>query len=185
MKYTNITKNLSFINAEDKSYSKKELIMKFEEFLMDSGYRIEKWIDNKRAPYELLVIDPEDKMIHMVVYLKNITGAGWADKLNIKRVQVSNIRIVDPDNYVGTSNYQTLLILGYYNFDDNPIMVAWDAYRYVQHKTMRSCYVNVESLKRGYQNGYFVGTDSSQKIWVFDHDHFDKFLNNNIEYNKN
>ncbi len=185
MKYANLTKKLEVVIQEDKIFDKKQLIKKFEDFINESGYRVEKWITSKCAPYEILIVDDNDIMIHLIIYLKNITGAGWGDKPNIKRVQVSNVRIKSPENYVSTTKYQSMVILGYYNFDDNPIMVAWDAYRYIKHKTMRSCYVNIDSLKIGYQNGYHITTNSSQKVWIFDAFHFDKFLKDYIEYNKN
>jgi len=76
-----------------------------------------------------------------------------------------------------------MLILGYYNFDNNPIMVAWDAYRYIKHKTMRSCYITVDVLKKGYQSGYFVTNASSQKVWIFKSNYFEKFIKDYIEYN--
>ena len=106
------------------------------------------------------------------------------EKKNIKRAQVSNIKVVSPDDYVPTSNNRTVLILGYYNFDDNPIMVAWDAYRYIKHNTMRSTYVSVDNLIRGYEDGYTVTTDSSQKVWIFVSKYFENFLTDYIAYNK-
>ena len=185
MKYININRNLTTVLSEDKTLSKKELISCFERFINESGYKVEKWINKKRAPYELLIVNAEEKMIHLIVYLKNITGGGWESKPEIKRVQVSNVRIDSPDNYVSTTQYQSMMILGYYCYDNNPIMVAWDAYRYIKHKTMRSCYVNISTLIRGYQNGYLITTNSSQKVWVFDSFHFEKFMNDYINYNKN
>ena len=185
MKYTNIKSDLSTILEEDVIYSKGQLFDAFESFIKDSGYRVEKWINTNQAPYELLVVDEKDTMTHLIIYLKNITGAGWASKPDIKRVQVTNIRVASPDNYVSTTASQSMIILGYYNFDNNPIMVAWDAYRYVKHKTNRSCYVNIDTLKRGYQQGYLISTNSSQKVWLFDSYHFSKFLEDYISYNKN
>ena len=184
MQYRNIRKDLSTIISEDKVYRKSELLEKFEEFINESGFTIKKWMKNSCAPYECLLLDQNGNIFDLIIYLKNITGAGWKDKLDRKRAQVSNIKVVSPDDYIPTSNNRTLLILGYYNFDDNPIMVAWDAYRYIQHNTMRSTYVSVDNLLRGYEDGYIVTTDASQKVWIFDSNHFTKFLNEYIAYNR-
>lgn len=185
MKYTNLLKDLTTVYAEDIKHPKEKLLEEFERFINDSGYKVEKWLNTNCVPYELLIVDETEKMTHLVIYLKNITGAGWEDKPDIKRVQVTNIRVASPDNYVSTTASQTMLILGYYNYDNNPIMVAWDAYRYVKHKTNRSCYVNIDTLKRAYQTGYLITNNSSQKVWLFDSYHFSKFLEDYIAYNRN
>ena len=184
MNYLNIKKDLSTILAEDKVFKKKELLEKFESFIKDSGFALKQWIKNSCAPYECLVLNQNNEIFDLGVYLKNITGAGWKQKVNRKRAQVSNVKVVSPNDYIPTSSNRTFLICGYYNFDDNPLMVAWDAYRYIKHNTMRSTYISVDNLIRGYENGYGVTVDSSQKVWIFDSKHFDTFLMDYIEYNK-
>jgi len=80
-----------------------------------------------------------------------------------------------------TNETYILLLLGYYEYDDNPIWVVWDIYRYTKHNTVRSCYITVDNLLRGYKNKYLETVDSSQKIWIFTQDKFTLFLD---EYNK-
>ena len=184
MVYLNIRKDLSTVLAEDKVYKKQELLHKFEEFITEAGFTLKHWIKNSCAPYECLVLNKENEVFDLVVYLKNITGAGWKQKVNRKRAQVSNVKVVSPEDYIPTSSNRTFLILGYYNFDENPLMVAWDAYRYIKHNTMRSTYISVDNLLRGYEKGYVVTTDSSQKVWIFDSKNFETFLLEYISYNK-
>lgn len=184
MEYLNIKKDLSTILAEDKVYKKSDLLKLFEDFINASGLKIKQWIKNSCAPYECLLLNENNEIFDLVIYLKNITGAGWKQKTNRKRAQVSNVKIVSPDDYIPTSSNRTLLILGYYNFDNNPLMVAWDAYRYIKHSTMRSTYISVDNLLRGYEKGYVVTTDSSQKVWIFNSENFVNFLNDYIIYNK-
>lgn len=184
MEYLNIRKDLSTVLAEDKVYKKQELLHKFEEFISEAGFTLKQWIKNSCAPYECLVLNKENEVFDLIVYLKNITGAGWKQKVNRKRAQVSNVKVVSPENYIPTSSNRTFLILGYYNFDENPLMVAWDAYRYIKHNTMRSTYISVDNLLRGYEKGYVVTTDSSQKVWIFDSKNFETFLLEYISYNK-
>lgn len=158
MDYLNIRKDNSTVISPDKVYKKSELLKMFEEFIENSDFTLLKWIKNSCAPYECILVDKKGLNYDLIIYLKNITGAGWSQKINRKRAQVSNVKVVSPDDYVPTSDNKSLLILGYYNFDNNPIMVAWDAYRYIKHNTMRSTYISVDNLLRGYQNGYLVTT---------------------------
>lgn len=174
--------NNKIYDRDEVVFSKKDLLQKFEEFVGVCGYQVT-WINNKRAPYELQISNGI-KEYTLILYLKNITGAGWFDKPHIKRVQVTNVRNDDMSKYIDTTNNQTLLILGYYNFDNNPIMVAWNAYHYVYHATNRSCYVTIDNLLDGYRNGSIVSECSEQQIWVFNSEHFIGFLDSYIETNK-
>ena len=134
-----------------------------------------KWNKRSSVPYEC-IIEKENEKYDIFLYLKNITGAGWIQKKSIKRIQVSNVRIDSYENKIFANDSIFLLMLGYYNFDNNPIVVAWDAYRYINHKTVRSAYISVDNLVCGYQKGYLVTTDASQKVWIFDSHHLEDFL---------
>lgn len=182
--YTNVDKDNRLVyGKEEKRYTKSELLKSFEDFIKESGFKIIEWRNDKHVPYEI-IISKDNKNYRLVLFLKNITGAGWETKPNIKRVQVTNIRVVDIDKYINTTDSEALVILGYYNFDDNPIMVAWNAYKYVYHGTNRSCYVDIESLLEGYKNGYISKNYADQRIWVFKANYFEVFLKNYIEKNK-
>ena len=63
-------------------------------------------------------------------------------------------------------------------------MVAWNAYMYVMHNTERSCYVDVDVMKRAYIQGYVEDIVSKQKVWAFTPEYFDKFLDNYISKNR-
>ena len=170
--------------SEDKKYVKSELLNKFEEFINASGYAITKWIKSDAVPYEVLIMDKSGRTYRIVVYLKNITHAGWKEKPWIKRVQVDNVRTVSPECYIDTENTQTFMILGYYNYDNNPLMVGWNAYKYVMHSTQRSCYITIDEMIEGYKKGYHTCVVSKQNVWVFTSDNFNIFLKNYIIANK-
>ena len=159
------------------------MLAKFEDFLKEGSFNVVSWNWVKNVPYDVTVTNGKENY-RLVVYLKNISGAGWKEKPHIKRVQVTNVRNDDMDKYIDTTSSETLLILGYYNFDENPIMVAWNAYQYVQHNTNRSCYVNLEHLQEGYKNGMYITTCAEQKIWVFKPESFQNFLKDYIKANK-
>ena len=178
--YTNIKNDNSLDFQSDYiPFSKKELLVEFEHCARIAGFNEIDWTDKKESPYHCY-IGNKDKNYHLYMYLKNISGAGWEDKPWIKRVQVPNIRLQHPEYYVDTNDNRTLLILGYYNYDLNPIFVAWDAYGYVMHSTVRSCYVEVDDLVRGYKERYYEGESASQKIWVFCPEYLGVFLDDYI-----
>ena len=172
--------------TEDKLYKKKELFKKFEEFISQSGFTVEKWVKSNAVPYEVIIADKNENQIsyRIILYLKNISDAGWVYKPWMKRVQVDNVRSVSPEYYINTERNQALLILGYYNYDDNPIMVAWNPYRYVMHFTQRSCYVTIDEMLEGYKKGYHKCFVSNQKVWIFTANNFRIFLNDYIDSNK-
>ena len=183
IRYTNINHDNSFVyESEYISYSKKELQTEFENCARIAGINRIEWFDRNESPYKCSLSN-ESKKYHLYMYLKNISGAGWADKPWIKRVQVPNIRLQHPEYYVSTSENTTLLIIGYYNFDFNPILVAWDAYGYILHSTVRSCYVEVDDLVKGYNEGFYEGECAGQKIWVFKPEYLCKFLDTYIKKN--
>ncbi|MBQ6282893.1 MAG: hypothetical protein IJK66_05130 [Bacilli bacterium] len=184
MYYYNINKrNEIVVNKEDIKYSKASLINEFEKFINVCGFKLIDNGDVKTSPYEVNIT--KNKIIYKIImYYKNITGAGWYNKLNIRRVQVTNVRKTDINKYISTSNNSFFAIFGYYNFDNNPIMVAWNAYNFVYHETTRSCYVSIELLIEGYKKGFIKTNYSKQQIWIFTPNNFEIFLNDYINCNK-
>lgn len=180
MKYLNVDKNNNFVASDDKKYTRADLIKNTIFEITKSGVK-NVTLDYKNRQF-FLEFDVNEKKLSFDMFLKNITGAGWKDKLNIKRCQVSNIKNTAPNKTVIVKDNHYNLVLGYYNFDDNPILVAWDPYRYLHHKTLRSCYVTVDALKRGYEKKYYECVVSSQKCWIFLGEKFKEFIEKYITY---
>lgn len=180
MLYLNVRKDNSFVMSDDVTFSRSVLIKEVKNEIGKSKVKDIELFFQKGTFHLAVTIDSET--VAFDLYLKNITGAGWADKPGIKRCQVKNFKAehLEGMQIVKLKHYN--LILGYYNFDSNPILVAWDAYRYLNHETNRSCYVTVDSLKRGYEKRFYEGVVSSQKCWIFTGDRFDQFLKRYIEY---
>lgn len=181
IKYFNIDRNLNIVLTEDKKVSTKELEQIFISEINATTnviYDLNK-ISGKQYRFK---IDYNNYEVELIAVIKNITGAGWENKPNVKRVQVRNCMLEDNEN-ISKSNINKLnVIIGVYCYDNNPIFVAWDAYRYYNHKTQRSCYVTTDSLIQGYKKKFYDGIDSSQKIWIFKGDCFAKFVNSYVEY---
>lgn len=180
MDYQNITRNGNVILTKDKIYTRKQLFANFEIFISYSNFFITKVINLTEPPFEIHVSNNEKEYV-FYFFLKNITGAGWKNKPKIKRIQIKNTTNIK-EKLIITNDKQLFLLLGYYNFDDNPIMVAWDPYRYDKHNTVRSCYVTTDLLLLGYQEGFAQTSSSGNIIWIFDKFHFNDFLLNYINY---
>ncbi|MBU1143936.1 MAG: hypothetical protein KKH92_09895 [Firmicutes bacterium] len=155
---------------------------KFESLMKMNGFTL-MWVNKKNAPSEFELSFQKHQTYRIVAYLKCVSEAGWSDKPSMKRVQVSNVRLVDNEKYIDTNFHQTNLILGIYFFRDNVIMVGWDAYKYVYHNKNRSCYVDIDALKLGTVEGFHQGEVSKQKVWVFTPNNFKYFLDSYIKYN--
>ncbi len=178
MDYLNINKEMSYVKGEDRKYKRQELIDYFIKEIKKSEILIKDF--KKIADHYCLYVDIDNKNIIVELFIKNITGAGWENKPNIKRCQVKNFSKED-NNFSEVENHY-YLIIGYYNYDGNPILVAWDAYRYLSHNTQRSCYVTVETLKIGYEKNIYEGVVMSQKCWAFIGSFFKEFIKKYIEY---
>lgn len=183
MKNLNIDRNNNFIIADDKKYMRNDLIKNTIAEFTKSGLKNIKLEFNDKQFF--LKCNFEGKYLSFDMFLKNITGAGWKDKINMKRCQVSNIKNTNPEKTIIIKDNHYNLIIGYYNFDNNPIFVAWDPYRYLNHKTIRSCYVTVDALKRGYEKKYYECVVSSQKCWIFLGEKFKEFIDNYTSYVSN
>lgn len=181
MKYLNIKKDNSYVLSEDNVLDRNALINVSKLELSKSKIEIIDLLYSNKQFY-MYIKNEDSDVIQFTMFLKNITGAGWKDKLDFKRCQVPNLKIESPDSISIVSNKHYNLILGVYLFDNNPIFVAWDPYRYLNHNTLRSCYVTVDTLKRGYEKEYYEGVVSSQKLWVFKGEKFDQFLKTYINY---
>lgn len=186
MKYFNIDRKLNEVPSDYQKFSSQSLLYFFDKTLLDSGFDIIK-INNKNPnPYVISIRDMRTlKEYDLVVIIKNITGSGWRDKPRIKRIQVGNT-----NDYIETIKSQfdfenpIFLLIGYYNHDQNPIYVSWDYYRYDDHETLRSCYINNDTLIRGYNLNYFETVNANQKVWVFEGEVFEKFFKSYLKYQK-
>lgn len=181
IKYYNITKNLDIVLTEDRKLSSKQLEDLFISEIKKSLTTISSFNRISKNQYKCSIKYKNDDFSFITI-LKNITGAGWENKPKIKRVQVRNGLIVDNINIYKKDLSNLNVIIGVYNYDNNPIIVAWDAYKYYNHKTQRSCYVSTDSLLLGYEKGFYEGVDSSQKIWIFKGEEFNKFIESYIIY---
>ena len=180
MEFKNIKKDGTIVDAEDIKYSPDELSNAFLKGLVNSDVTVLEFKRIETGKVFLKVVINEKEYV-LKVLLRNITNAGWKEKLDMKRIQVPNLEL-DITEFLEFRVPVYHLIVGMYNFDDNPIFVAWDANRHLNKETIRSFYVNIDTLLEGYNKEYFTEDYASQKIWVFKNNKFKEYITDYCSY---
>jgi len=114
-------------------------------------------------------------------FIRTIGKSGWAEKPNIRRVQIAGF---DLNRLTATTNTITCCIIGVERIYDRDIFVVWNVYNYGNHEKNRSCYVQTINISKAFQLGYFTTTDAKQKIWLSDTFNLDKLFQEYINFNK-
>jgi len=156
-----------------------DTVSKIELGLVKSGFQIINSIFLNDFNVHKIIIKSNIE-ITVYAYLKKITSSGWSNKTNVRRVQISKL---DMSKLVKSTLNETAIIIGYQDIFEKTIYVAWNVYKYIAHKTNRSCYVNASSLFKAFIDGYFTTTDLSQKVWVSDEKNLNKLLYDYMKYN--
>lgn len=177
--WMNIGVDNSIEVSEEKFISKSLLLNMFETLFLNSQWSFVKWNDTKSAPFQC-IISNDSKYVKVLVYLKQISNAGWEEKPHIKRVQVSNPKKLNLDFFRYDDVDKISLILGYYNYT-KPLLVSWDPNEYRRHNTNRSCYVEIDALLDGYNLDYCKKVSMGQSITLFKPEKFGMFLDNHFE----
>lgn len=157
--------------------SKIELYELFKSFLEKSDFNIISE-ENLADIYKVKINDTARKFdIHFM--LKNVSDSGWSDNLEIKRIQVGDVK----KNIVYTNKIRTHFLCGITRYNDKNLLIVWNSYRYLNHSTNRSCYVYLESIKSAYEKGYYFTNDFDQEIWLCDEKHFNLLIRDYINFN--
>lgn len=143
----------------------REVRAAFESAVRESGWEFVEWTRSEAAPFQCL-LRHSGKDVDVVVYLKAISNAGWERKPHCKRVQVSNLALVEQAFLRPESAKKINLILGYYCYEQ-PLFVAWEADHYVHHNTNRSAYVDADQLAFAYSEGSYRGECSGLPVEIF------------------
>lgn len=186
MSILNIDKRLNIVEGLDKKYKPRELSLYFVEMLSENGYKIVEFNDKGAIKYLKASINGQKIEIYFLI--RNIVHSGWKEKPHIKRIQVQNFSINNPELFKPLNNSSFFFFVGYYNFDGNPLFVYWDPGRYTHHITNRSCYVYLNTLVEAYKKGYIETVNMNKRVWVLTSENFNLFLNNYksvIDINKN
>lgn len=159
----------SFIQI--KVLDKQELFNIFNSFIEKSNINIDYINYDKKLPSYHLNYD--NKSLEIVLFIKNISDSGkgnTADKLRLQIPDISNA-------YFETEKNRLFLLCGLTYYNNKPILVIWDAKRYIYHKTSRSAYIGFADINKVYFDGFLEKYDANGQIFACD----DNNLKNAIE----
>ena len=171
-----ITGNNMNNNVFFNKMSQFEIDEKIKEFIICSNFKVKQNnIDEMQFIYH---IEDVARKIRVHFLCKNITSSGWSDKPDIVRIQIKNIS----DVFFYTNKNKTFLLSGICLYRDKWILIVWNAYRYMNHKTNRSCYVNMSTLEQCYNDGYTFSKEFNQETWLCDVDNFKLLIRDYIMF---
>lgn len=153
---------------------KEKLINLFMASVKKSGYeitRLEKADDtNPFEPFEIIATDGSKYTIH--VCLKNISGAGWSDKPEIKRIQIKQLPELPRQR-----KKEFYILCGVCAYEETTLLAIWDPANYVTHNTVCSCYVYFSSLEKAMNNGAYHGLNKGKFVMTSREDSFGEVIN--------
>lgn len=151
----------------------------FEYFLLRSNYLIVNF--NRNSVFEtsdFIVANTDKKEMVFHCILKNISSSGWSWKPNIKRIQVKSYA---DKNIPPHCRKETTILGGFCLIDGKPIICVWDIFAYMSQKTVRSCYVSIDNIIKGKNEGFVKVTDSDQTVYISDETHFNVLVDTFIK----
>ncbi len=152
---------------------KNHLYLAIEKVAKQSGCVIRRLDEEQTAspfvPYEIRLKDDISLRVH--IYAKNISGAGWSDKPEIKRIQVKKLPEIPRQRW-----NDFYLLCGVCDYDFQSIVAVWDPLNYTTHNTCCSCYVYVSSLEKAKNNGLFVGLNKGKEVMTCSDQSFGNLL---------
>ena len=138
----------------------------------------EKPLDNSFYRFDTII---SGRRISLNILPKNIVNSGWSDKPLIKRIQVQSFKMEEID--INKSDLCSMFV-GFAYANESPIFVVWNPFMFVYHKTVRSCYVDVELIARCQHEGFVKTTSSKQKVLLSDVEHFGEMILKYVEDNR-
>lgn len=142
--------------------NKKELYNIFENMLLSSNISI-KHIDYLKSNIKKYTLLIDDRLFYVTILIKNITDCGWDDRKYLRRIQTTPMYDLEK-----TSSNSCFLLCGLAFYAEEPILVIWNAQNYVYHRSNRSCYVDLSSIKKAFDNSFYFGLDSNQYVYACD-----------------
>lgn len=164
------------------NYSKEELLNKFQRFLTNAGYIIEKCEINSKinAFFNIYLAKEKEKLI-IHASVKKISSAYFPNNDSVYRIQTGPIDMeLLPEN----SKNEISILVGYYKIDNTEILALWNAFYFVGHKKNRSCYLTIENLNETIENGDLITSYSSTPVYITTKERTSIILNKFIQDNK-
>lgn len=145
------------------SLSHQTLVTLFSSALQSSDISILSTKKNgKLKTTDYLVNLGENKLL-IHAYLKNVCGSGFSWKPWLKRMQLTSFSqsMVPPIN-----DKELFALVGITFVDDDIVIVFWNVFNYMCHKTTCSAYVTADNLIRGKEEGFRFSIDSENPVYI-------------------
>jgi len=152
---------------------KSSLYSTIEKLAMQAGCVVHKLdYEEEKTPFVPYEFKTENDTLFTVhIYAKNISGAGWADKPEIKRIQIKKLPEIPRQQ-----KKDFYLLCGVCNYNSQSILAVWDPLNYMTHNTCCSCYVYVSSLEKAVKNGLFFGLNKGKEVMTCSYQGFGDLL---------
>lgn len=125
---------------------------------------------NPFDPFKVTTEDGNEYIIH--IYVKNISGSGWLDKPEIKRIQIKQLPEIPRQRRT-----EFYILCGVCIYEGITLLAIWDPMNYVTHNTVCSCYVYFSSLNKAMENGTYHGNNKGKFVMTSREDKFQEVLN--------
>lgn len=159
-----------------------ELLLSLEKHLILSNILIRSVTDckNELKNFYLLDIVVKNQNIKLYVNIRSIGSAYLPNKPYILRRQVGKLLF---DHLPQNSKKTFSMLIGVAEKDGETLLVCWNPFYFIGHKTNRSCYVLEGSLETAKNIGLYVGEDCKTPVLICSCRNFEKMLNVYIERN--
>ena len=142
-------------------YRKDMLVKEFTNFVNDSNCRSVSVLDSNGQFTRFLVVDSEGIEYRIALFFRNIGGAGWSDKPQIKRIQIPVITLGQSQRKNSFS-----YLCGFAKYDNKSFFAFWDPENYQTHNTVCSCYIFVSSFEKANKSGAFMGLNEGKEVFL-------------------
>ena len=163
---------MNLIDFKARKLGKRQLVEIFEKIDAEAGYRIASVSEKESFFKQFVLSNPEGKNTQLNVFFRNVSTAGWADKPEIKRIQIPKL-----PNVARHTKDNISLLCGIGFWDEEPYLVTWDPLNYLTHNTVCSCYVFFSSIEKAQIRGFYNGINEGKEVMVCRYDSFDNLLN--------
>lgn len=165
--------------VENGNFSKTQMIDIIKKYLLLSDIQLLDVL-NKSNNFVQFDVFINDKIISLNMFLKNISNGGWKEKVDKKRIQVpaKNIR----DLEMNTDIFCNMLV-GFCIVNNKPLIAVRNPFRYMFHKTNRSCYTNVFDIATSYTKGFYSAKEAQKTVYYSDATHLKTLIEKYIEGN--
>ncbi len=168
-------------NVEHANLTPNEKITKFTSFLIESGLAVISAKKNKQfqtTDYLVRGSDGSEISIHAIV--KNISGAGWSWKPFVKRIQIKSYSNV---GLPLQSSKEITLLGGFALVDGEYVYAAWNIFSYMTQNTVRSCYIDTDSLIKAHDEGFEKVFYADNHVYLSDSRNMEKLIKLFIKQN--